>query len=247
MIELQNQEHLFALYVPQINLKACVPFQSLLIKDFDVVHRMVKVLRFQVDDTLVLFDGFVHVVVIIEQISKKNVLVKINRLNSNYPQNPYVTFLLPLLKKDALEQAVYSLAEIGINKIQLVITDKSRKSLINSKEFERLKNIVIAACEQSKNYVLPDLLEPVLLQKCLSEEMDNACCIVFDSMGKSFWDFKPEFDQQSKILTVGPEGGFSLAELEFFGNHKFIFCALTSTVLRAVQAVALSAGLVRLK
>ncbi len=247
MIELQNQEHLFSLYAPKLNLKDCVPLQSLLIEDVDLVHRMFKVLRFQVHDVLLLFNDCAYVHVRIEQISKKSLLVRINSVNFHDSQIPSVTFLLPLLKKDALEQAVYSLAEMGVNKIQLVVTDKSRKNLINIKEFERLQNIIIAACEQSKNYCLPELFEPVSLSKFVSEKNIDTCCIVFDPSGKSFWEIKKDLDEKPKMLIVGPEGGFTLTELEFLHNQKFVSCALTSTVLRAVQAVALAAGLVRLQ
>ncbi len=247
MIELKNQEHVFALYVPQVNLNACVPLQSLLIEDINLVHRMIKVLRFQVNDSVLLFDRVVHAAVTIEQISKKNLVCKINSLNHHYSHAPYVTFLLPLLKKDALEQAVYSLAEMGVNKIQLVITDKSRKNLIHVKEFERLENIVIAACEQSKNYSIPDLVEPVLLSKYILQQKVDLSFIVFDPSGQSFWDIKKNLEEKPKVLLVGPEGGFTSTEVQLLRDQKFIFCALTPTVLRAVQAVALSAGLIRLK
>jgi 16S rRNA U1498 N3-methylase RsmE len=47
------------------------------------------------------------------------------------------------------------------------------------------------------------------------------------------------------LLLVGPEGDLTLEEKEIVRANKFIFCALTPTIMRAVQATGLAAGFVR--
>ena len=45
--------------------------------------------------------------------------------------------------------------------------------------------------------------------------------------------------------SVGPEGDLTLEEKAYLKQLGFVFCALTPTVLRAQQAVALGLGVLR--
>ncbi|HSW75515.1 MAG TPA: RsmE family RNA methyltransferase, partial [Candidatus Saccharimonadales bacterium] len=178
--------------------------------------------------------------------TKKDIKIRVESLHSNHVMQPHLIFLLPLLKKEALEEAVYSLCEIGVNEIQLVATAKSKAlSAVTSKELDRLRAIIIAAAEQSKNYTLSTLLEPKKLQDVISSFSQASQKIVFDVSGKSFFQIH-KTTEKNIILSVGPEGGFTNEELTFLQSHGFESCALTHTTLRAVQAVAISSGLFRL-
>ncbi len=242
--------HIFSLFTPNLSLNSWLIEQVIIVTDVDLIHRLVSVLRFVSGDHVVFFNQQCVVHVLIQEVSKKNIKVCVQNIQKHHQLLPQVTFLLPLLKKEALEQAVYSLCELGVNKIQLVVTQKSRQSLLHEKEFLRLQNIVIAAAEQSKNYSFSQLLRP---QK-LSESF-NACVqhfnVVFDPAGASFFDLREKFFQSSSTLSfsllVGPEGGLTEQELELVKKNEFVSCALTPTILTAVQAVALGAGLFRLQ
>lgn len=242
-----RQSHLFSLYVPHLKLDAWIKNQTIDLFDADLIHRLNKVLRFEVGDQVVFFDTKISASAAIQEISKKNIKIKVQEIQFHEQLKPHITFLLPLLKKEALEQAVYSLCELGINKIQLVVTQKSRQSLLHDKEFARLQNIVVAAAEQSKNYNLSELLMPQKLSEiifCAAPSFN----IIFDPAGKSFFDVREKLQSSSTInLLVGPEGGLTEQELSLLQKSNFVSCALTPTILTAVQAVALGAGLMRLK
>jgi RsmE family RNA methyltransferase len=47
------------------------------------------------------------------------------------------------------------------------------------------------------------------------------------------------------VLFVGPEGDLTDQEKVLLKQNGFIFCALTPTILRACEAIALGAGVVR--
>lgn len=247
MVKQSNQTHLFSLYVSDLIQESWKLESSVIIQDTDLIHRMVKVLRFVVDDRLILFNKTLHVDVVIQQISKKNITIKIKLLQNHQEILPQVSFFLPLLKKEALEQAVYSLCELGINQIRLVVTQKSRQQLMGSKEFQRLENIVIAAAEQSKNYALSELLLPISFEKMMQNSIHQKFNILFDPAGESFFALREKIKLQSVGLLVGPEAGLTNQELHMAKEHNFYFCVLTPTILKAVQAVALGAGLMRLK
>lgn len=240
----QNQTHLFALFVSSVPLESWICGQSVFLQDVDLIHRMIKVLRFAEGDQCIFFNEKIHIQINIQEIAKKNIVVQVLTVQKHQPLQPNITFFLPLLKKEALEQAVYSLCELGVNTIQLVITTKSRQALMHEKEFVRLQNIVIAAAEQSKNYNLSKIIMPVVLSKIVAKDLKN---IVFDPAGVSFFTLQKNSTCQSMGLLVGPEGGLTDPELKQVQKLGFVSCALTPTVLTAVQAVALGAGLFRLK
>ena len=258
----QSQTHLFSIYAPNLKLNSWSVDQLVTLHDAEVIHRLSKVLRFEVGDTFIFFDTKIFAKVTIQENSKKNIQIKVLQVQTHQTLMPHVTFLLPLLKKEALEQAVYSLCELGINKIQLVITQKSRQSLLHEKEFARLQAIVIAAAEQSKNYNLSELVMPQKLSEIVN--IIAPCFnIVFDPAGASFFDLREKLFPSSSTeirdpiklkksysaiaLLVGPEGGLTDQELSLLQKSGFVSCALTPTILTAVQAVALGAGLMRLK
>jgi 16S rRNA (uracil1498-N3)-methyltransferase len=237
-------KHIFSIYIPNFfNENYKIGIEKKVIDD-DVVHRLIKVLRIEIGQQIIFFDQEYHGIIEILDISKKFFSIKVLSFEKNMSQLTEIKFLLPLLKKEALEEAVYSLAEIGVSEIQLVVTQKSRQKLLHEKEFQRLESIIIAAAEQSKNYIFPKLYAPVnLFDLKLSSDFSK---IVFDPQGKSFFDFRSNLLQEKICLLVGPEGGLTQEELQNLEKKSFQGCRLTPTILRAVQAVAVGAGLFKI-
>jgi len=239
-------EHIFALHIPNFWKSTALKNDKIQeIDDRDIMHHLVKVLRVQLHDQFIFFDREYHGLVQVAQISKKNIAVRIVNVETNLVSKQKVTFLLPLLKKEALEQAVYSLSEIGVSCIQLVITQKSRQKLLHDKEFDRLQSIIIAAAQQSKNYCYPHLLQPKILQEVI--DVLPSFNIVFDAAGKSFFELHASASQAKDInLLIGPEAGLTQSELSLAAQKSFQACRLTATTLRAVQAVVVGCALFKL-
>ncbi len=248
----QSQKHLFSFYSPGLIQVSWSSGSVVWLDHQDLVHRLIKVVKVEKDDQLIVFDKQYHVLIQILSVLKKEIQARVLSVQVNVSLLPKITFLLPLLKKEALEQAIYSLCETGVSEIRLVATEKSRQALLPpAKELERLRNIVVAAAEQSKNYSFPELVEPKKLLDVAADLSAAPCCsslskIVFDVSGVSFFDIRQKQTQQEVVLLVGPEGGLTADELIFLKDHNFQTCALTQTTLRAIQAVAVSAALFRL-
>ncbi|MCX5923290.1 MAG: RsmE family RNA methyltransferase [Candidatus Dependentiae bacterium] len=242
-----GQKHIFSFFCPSIIQSSWSSGSIIWLQDEDLVHRLIKVVKVEKDDEFVLFDKERNVFIKVLSVLKKEIQAQVLSLQDNVLLQPKITFLLPLLKKEALEQAVYSLTEIGVSEIRLVVTAKSRQSLMSPKEYQRLCGIVVAAAEQSKNYNFSELFEPETLSNTVIDKLLPSCKIVFDAAGESFFEIKKDITRnQSVTLFVGPEGGLLEKELSFLSSEKFQKCALTQTTLRAVQAVAVSAALFRL-
>ena len=87
-----------------------------------MVHRITHVLRVQVGDSCILFNQAVRTISTIIAISKKSIAVETTALAPNSMWSPSLTFYLPLLKREALEHAIYGLTELGATEIQLDAT-----------------------------------------------------------------------------------------------------------------------------
>lgn len=242
-----RQTHLFAFYHQDFSGKIAQRSsgQEILIVDADLTHRLTSVLRLAVGEQLILFDRTMHAIVTIHAIVKHKSLVFIlDEKHKNFIWQPAVEFLLPLLKRESLETALYSLSELGITTIRLVITQKSQQKW-TSKDHERAQKIIIAASEQSKNFAFPELIQPVPLKQAL-QDIPDTHKIFFDPAGKLLKEQLATYTTATScMLAIGPEGDLTADEKEMFKESRFEFIALTPTVLRSSQAAALGAGIMR--
>lgn len=244
---IDHNKHEFSLYWPSLS-----PFESLrsgstiTIDDTELCHRISRVLRLTPDETLIVFDQQNHMRLRLIQIpEKKPITATIVSYAKNHLLKPWITFLLPILKREALHEAVYSLAEIGANEIKLMVTDKVQRSW-HDQELHRLENIIIAAAEQSKNFSFPSLYAPQRFEKIVSSL--SARSIFFDPQGAALASVIDQVKQtcpETITLIIGPEGDLTSAEKEVLHTSGTQFCSLTPTIVRAQQAAALSIGIIR--
>lgn len=245
-----DDKHIFAVYVADLFTKQKIVMagDSVPIIDKEVVHRILTVLRMEIGQELILFDEKNHYLVVIADAKKNKALrIEIDTIFPNIQPKFEINFVLPLLKKEALEETVYSLTEIGVSSISLVITTKSQKGLTD-KELLRLHKTKIAAAEQAKNFSMPIIIKPVTLEKfCTIFKNDVKPALLFDPSGKNAFELISELQQQ-KIkriaCLIGPEGGLTNVEVQMANHCGFKSCKLTPTILRAVQAAAVGAGLI---
>lgn len=244
----RDDKHLFAVFTAVLFEKILNIGSVIAITDKDLVHRILTVLRLTIGEELILFDAQKSAIVTITDTKKNKALtVTIKEISTHKKARLDIEFVLPLLKREALEEAVYSLTEIGVSTISLIITEKSQKQLTD-KEFQRLQKIQIAAAEQSKNYNLPVIDKPISLDRFFTQKKEKSnTAIFFDPAGKpALAVFTQLSAQKISMITalIGPEGGFTTKEIQSLKNAGFISCQLTSTILRAVQATSIGAGMI---
>ncbi len=235
--------HLFALYYSG---KKLTHHDLLVITDTDLIHRIERVLRLSVGDACILFDRTTWKEVTITALTRTTITCTVVAQHDIKPWYPKIRFFLPVLKRESLATAVYNLVESGVQEIQLIKTEKVQRAFGSTKELERLERIAIAAAEQSKNFALPDIKEPIswaealiLMQKTISYVGDPMGMPIFDSLhGLQKWP-------DSCILVVGPEGDFTAREYAALKEAGVIPLQLTPTILRAETAAFYLAALFR--
>lgn len=255
---MKDKAHEFALYLPDLNSIEINNLTSLIsFKNKELAHRLIAILRFECGQELIIFNKEFNINSRIIELNKNgNIKIEILSKTKNKILSPELTWVLPLLKKDALEESVYSLTEIGVNCIQLVLTEKSQKNF-DEKLLARLHSIAISAAEQSKNFNLSQILKPVKLDNLnkildLEKNKNNSLNIYFDPIGLKISDLIIEQNNKednkklnSIVAMCGPEGDLTIQEKEFIKNLGFKFYSLTPTVLRSRQAVVVGSGILR--
>jgi 16S rRNA (uracil1498-N3)-methyltransferase len=244
-----KNSHEFALYTgDKVNLTTTKAGNKLVLNDEELIHRISRVLRLQEGEHCILFNRDYNALVELGAISKKELITKVISVNANKTLKPEITFLLPLLKREALDTALYSLVEVGVNTIQLVVTEKAQRSL-SAHELERAERIMISAAEQSKNFNFPKLVKPISFTECIQTvQSESGIKIFFDPNGTPLLNHIDTI-RTKKIdhlyLMIGPEGDLTPAEKKQLEEADITLCALTPTILRACQAAALSSAIFR--
>lgn len=235
-----KNRHEFALYASALPIVAEIG-QQIVLEGEQLAHRMQHIIRLKIGDELVLFNRTYSAHVAVQQISKKNVLVQVLVVKEHQPLAPAVHWFLPILEREAFETAITHLTVMGATSIQPIITEKSSRYI---PALDRLQRLMIAASEQSKQFVLPLLYEPIAFNSI----KNFSKMIFFDSTGEHAYQVMSEIRTQPHEgirCMVGPEGDLVTFEKEHLRHQGVQFCALTPTVLRACDAVAVAMGLIR--
>lgn len=247
-----NEKHEFAVFVEHISaaLASKNVGDRLILESESLYHRIVHVLRLGIGESLIVFDEKNNAHIRLSTLASKK---KIEGLITHKMINPFlapkITVILPILKREAFEEAIYSCVELGATEIQLVTTQKTQRSLSSKKDMQRINNIMVAAAEQSKQFALPLVHEPIGFDESLTQYCtDKAITVCCDLAGKPFASTLTTLlsDQPSHvIIIVGPEGDFSLSERDLLREHSVLLTLLTPTVLRTQQALVLALGSIR--
>jgi 16S rRNA (uracil1498-N3)-methyltransferase len=242
LIAQSAQRHLFSLYfeTPKI-----ISGSTIRVVDSVKVHRILEVLRLRLQQQVILFDSTHHAMakLVAGASGKKGfVELEIGEVCRNVSLQPQVTLCVGMLKKAAWHEVAYAAAQMGVDRIIPLITERSAAELPDQ---ERLQNIMIAACEQSKQYSIPKIEAPVELDG-LAALVAGQQCWYADPQGTSISQWAFEHAKASSIaVAVGPEAGFTPADIQKLEASGFAAHALTPTVLRACDAVVVSLGIIR--
>ena len=220
------------------------PEGRVVIRDGRILHQWRAVLRLQAGNEVILFDGFGadHRCELASLEKKEAVCLVRESVKSAAAPSTQLFLFVSLIKRVRFEWLLEKATELGIAQIRPVIADRSEVKKFN---LERAKEIVREAAEQSGRGTLPALYEPMGLQNVFQEYhfFQN---IAFDPHGELFQ--AEHWKKEDKLgAFIGPEGGWSARELEFFRSQKVPLYSLGSTTLRAETAAVAATALLLLE
>ena len=139
----------------------------------------------------------------------------------------------PTKMNDRYEWFLEKATEIGVDSITPIICDRSERKTIKTDRFEK---IIQSAMKQSLNWYLPKLNKAISFKEYIKQDFNGQRFIAHcdESYRKSL---KQELKANSEItILIGPEGDFSVNEIEMAVQNKFIPVTLGETRLRTETA-----------
>ncbi len=209
-------------------------------------HHIARVLRMQVGDPLTLCDahGTDYACEILSLDDGEVSLRVCDRMPSATEPTTAVTLYQGIPKSEKMEWIIQKCVEIGITRIVPVAMSRCVVKL-NAADAEkkraRWQKIAAGAAEQSGRGIIPEIAAPISFNTMLSALKEEYAVTFYEGGGVSLSTLVSENTRQVSIV-IGPEGGFSLDEIEKLRENGAHIATLGKRILRCETApvVALS-------
>ena len=201
-------------------------------------------MRLKPSDKIILFngDGYDYHGEV-SDIDKKNVKIAVNEKKHNTSEAEIdISILQSVTSRDKLDFIFQKNIELGIKNFYLINTERVNFKIPQSKtenRIEHLKKVVISACEQSGRSKIPTVHETILGLNKLTNEDDHSCKLIlnpYTDYSLSNLRNNDLINKKSFQILIGPEGGFSEAEIKVAENAGFKSLSLGKRVLRTETA-----------
>lgn len=203
--------------------------------DTDEFNHIVKSLRKSVGDEIDFVNGFGQIIhaeiTAIQNHQLQCRAIRIEREQNELPVR--VTAGVSLIKQQRFEWMVEKLTELGVYHIQPLITDRV---VHTSFRVRRLEKKIIAAMKQSERAVLPKLHDPIKFHEWFDSIKTELTFVATQSESASGLDSLQNTFAGEMMFVIGPEGGWSNAELDFLNKKQTHTFSLGQRRLRTETA-----------
>lgn len=143
----------------------------------------------------------------------------------------------PTKMNDRYEWFLEKATEIGVQEITPIICDHSERKVIKTERFDK---ILLSAMKQSNQYFLPILNEPIAFKEFVKKQFNGQKFIAHcEETDKKTLKSVLKLSEDCTIL-IGPEGDFSVKEIEIALEKQFIPISLGNTRLRTETAAVVA-------
>ena len=219
------------------------------ISDAENYRHIAKSLRAKAGEKLLLIDeNQIQYETIIKNINSKEIICEITNF---YPSKRDLDFDLFLaqspLRSDAQLTIMEKATELGVRAVYPIITDNcALADSVLVKKHEKWQKIMYEASKQCERAKVPVCYSPQKLNSLLeSEKFDNILVLAERSEEislKEYLNQNPIQKGEKVLIIIGPEGGFSQKEFEYFKSKKLSLITLGDLILKAETAVIVSLG-----
>lgn len=215
----------------------------------DEAHHLSRVVRARVGESVGLFDGRgrewrAHVV----EVTRQSVTLAVDGEVAPVPEpSVRVTLAVGVLKGDQMDTVVRDATVMGVTHIVPLVTDHvvvASRAWRDDGALARWQRVAVAAAKQSQRAVVPSITGVTSVDDLWpSNDSERVLVCVepsADALADTAW--RTLSRPTSVLLLVGPEGGWSAAEVSTFGARGAHAVSLGPRTLRAeaVPAVALA-------
>jgi len=182
-------------------------------------------------------------------IKVKNDCLEIIQLKKPYlfrEQEIYLLGIAVVIPKSGFEDILKMCTEIGIDFIQPLFSERQvNKNLNFSKKFLRWNSIINEAVEQSERLWRPFILDGIDIIEWLKRSDNQERVSISVTREDTFCDLNQWLRKQQEFgnkkggifwNVIGPEGGWSSKEIDFFKKNNITLVKLSDTILRTSTA-----------
>lgn len=195
---------------PRLFVDASLDVGATVTLDGPQAHYLARVMRLAEGDAVLLCDNRTgEWAAQVSHAGKREVTLAIAGLLRPREDVPDFTLCAALLKKDRFDLVLEKACELGVRRIQPVLT---RRCVADKLNLDRARAILVEAAEQCARTALPELAEPVKLDALLKHWQEERTLFFADENGgENAAQQFAAFSGPAALLT-GPEGGFDEAE-----------------------------------
>lgn len=182
------------------------------------------------------------------QITNSEIVAEINK---SYPSKRFLDFELYLaqspLRSDAQGLLIEKATELGVAGVYPVITDNCAvNKSVAEKKVTKWQKIMYEASKQCERAVVPECYDVSTIEKVLSENNFEKiivfCERIADKTIRDCFVENPIKKGEKVLVVIGPEGGFSQREFDYFAKSGFEMLTLGNLILKADTAVVVALG-----
>ena len=219
-----------------------------IIRDKENYRHIARSLRAKTGEKLLLIDkNQIQYETIITKITNNEIICEAKNI---YPSRRDLEFDLYLaqspLRSDSQLTIMEKATELGIRGIYPCITDNCavKKDVAISK-IEKWQKVMYEASKQCERAKIPTCFPVTSLKELLNKKFDRA--IVFGERSteqtlKQYIIKNPVKAGENILVIIGPEGGFSEKEFEYFKEKGLPVISLGDLILKAETAVIVALG-----
>lgn len=216
---------------------------ELILPEEESLHA-VKVLRLKIGDPIIVVDGVgnYHKAIITDS-HPKHCGFEIIETIHEYGKLPYNLHIAiaPTKNIERLEWFIEKATEIGISEITPIICRYSERKVVKE---ERLEKIIVSAAKQSVKAYFPILNPTCTFNEFLKEHTQGSRFIAHCYEQDKKLLKNEVTNSKDLLIIIGPEGDFSLEEIQNAINQGFIPVSLGDSRLRTETAAVVACNTV---
>ncbi len=219
------------------------------ISDKENYNHIVKSLRAKTGENILLIDeNRIQYEGVIAKIDKTVIEIKVAKSYKSKRSLPFRLYLAQSpLRSDAQSLIIEKATELGVDGVYPIFTDNCalKKSVVEQK-VQKWQKIMLEASKQCERAYIPTCFEPSELDSLLKNtNFDRILAFTERDAQYRLKDYlaqNPIKNDEKILIIIGPEGGFSSQEFEYFNKNKITTLSLGDLILKAETAVITALG-----
>ncbi len=193
---------------------------------------IVRVLRLNLGDSISVMNGKgLSATAEIASNNPKKCLINVNEFHlEEKPVYDIHVSISPTKSSDKMEWLVEKLTEIGVGKISFVLSQNSERKVL---KLDRLNKIMISAAKQCKRSYFPILEEMIPFNKFIINNPEGYIAHCTEEGTEILTKIS---ETNSATILIGPEGDFTLEEVQFAMKNGYKSISLGNNRLRTETA-----------